>query len=58
MRGTDLVHLWHPKSCNRDGTAKQYRHCLSSMMEYEGSKKQLGELLVAMGYTGDGDKPV
>eukprot|EP00052_Salpingoeca_macrocollata_P003768 m.37622 g.37622 ORF g.37622 m.37622 type:complete len:85 (-) comp13641_c0_seq2:60-314(-) len=43
IRGIDrgLVHKWHSKACDATLSKAQKEHCIMSMMEYEGSKKQL-----------------
>eukprot|EP00047_Mylnosiga_fluctuans_P015931 m.50401 g.50401 ORF g.50401 m.50401 type:complete len:440 (-) comp6222_c0_seq1:15-1334(-) len=42
-----LQHLWHGKSCPAGLSSVQRQHCLWSMMEYEGTKKDLAQQLVA-----------
>jgi hypothetical protein len=52
-----LVHQWHEKVCSPTLTPAQLEHCQLSMMDYEGSKKQLGMMVVKLQQELDKLKP-
>ena len=50
MRAMDpgLIHMYHPKNCDKSLSANQYQMCIQSAGESLGSRQQLGMFFIDM----------